>query len=156
MKLVVSDKKLRNCLKTDRTKDGEAWKLKHKIISFIEQLTLKLNLPKSCWATACILFHRYVLNHEIISLNSFIVGSACLFLACKIDENKIKIETLVEAHFFLCNQQSSKNNKKEGIEKCTKIHTINLILDMEFEIIASNDFEVDIELPFEILQDSKM
>jgi len=155
MRFVVQDKKLSNFIIADNIIIGESWKSKKELTLFIEQLSLKLKLPKTCWATACVLFHRYVLNYAITSFNNYIVASACLFLACKIDECEIRIETLVEAYFFLFSPNTSINNNKGVIDEHNKINTINLILDKEFEIITANNFDLDIQLAFDILQDAK-
>jgi len=87
------------------------------------------------------------LNNHIESIDPFILAAACVFLACKIDEDEKNIKEClsvfhnIKPHFV--------RDAKEMILLEQKI------IDLEFDVLCNQDFDFSIDLAFSLLSEAK-
>jgi len=58
--------------------------------AFMQDAGVKLKMPQLSIATAIVFFHRFFSVHSYVKHDRHIIGSACLFLAGKVEETPKK------------------------------------------------------------------
>ena len=76
-------------------------KLREKSVFFIESLChhhkCKCNILSK--SSACVYFHRFYMAHSFKSHQRLIVAVACLFIACKVEEEPKRIKEIMAVYF---------------------------------------------------------
>ncbi|CAB1101714.1 unnamed protein product [Ectocarpus sp. CCAP 1310/34] len=108
---------------------------------FIKAAGKELELPVDAVATALVFFHKFFMLHSFQKHERFFVGSACLFLAAKVEESSKRVEQVMSKSWKVWNggrDPPSENEKsfkrlREKIliaERCV-LHTLGFQLTVE-------------------------
>jgi transcription initiation factor TFIIIB Brf1 subunit/transcription initiation factor TFIIB len=139
-----------------------------KSILFIEELSVELRSNRIVVATACVLFHRFYALQSLKSHNRFIVASASLFLATKVEEENRSLDSITCASLVVrkraspssssttitgTSSSSSKKYRPDPNSQEVKDLT-NSILLLERLILQTLCFELQICHPYEYMIDS--
>ncbi|KAN0042323.1 hypothetical protein ACTFIV_004886 [Dictyostelium citrinum] len=118
--------------------------------AFIQDVGIKLKMPQLTIATAISYFHRFFIRHQLKDHDRFVVATACLFLAGKVEETPRKLDDVIKVSYMI------KNKKKEGdkMVAITQQEHNNLkikILQNEHLILTTIAFELAVEHPYKYL-----
>eukprot|EP01084_Bolivina_argentea_P251330 421497_1 len=80
---------------------------RYKTCGFISELSRQLGIQALACSTATIYFQRFFAVHSFKKHNRFIVAQACLFLACKVEEQIIPLRRIVREASTLRDKGSS-------------------------------------------------
>lgn len=92
-------------------------------------------------STACVLFHRFYTFQSFKLHDRYVMSVTCLFLACKIEENPIKLELLVDKYMKLM------SNKSANIDKETKEFREKVII-AERILLHTLGFDLQLQHPY--------
>ena len=108
-----------------------------------------LGVSSQVVATAHVLFHRFFSRRPMQTYDPTLVASTCLFLACKITEERKKISELITHVIARINKTSASSSSGKGGLRSTMEADI---LNMERVLLHTLAFELSIDLPFPFLQ----
>ncbi|CBN74652.1 Cycline T [Ectocarpus siliculosus] len=108
---------------------------------FIKAAGKELELPVDAVATALVFFHKFFMLHSFQKHERFFVGSACLFLAAKVEESSKRVEQVMSKSWKVWNggrdppaeNEKSFKRLREKIliaERCV-LHTLGFQLTVE-------------------------
>lgn len=113
-----------------------------KTCTFIEEVTEKLNVSRLTMATAQVFFHRFFVRQSFKAHDRFLVASACIFLASKVEEIPRPLKNVVGAYLKL----------RKGVEMDLKspefIKTKEKIVDIERILLHTVAFDLMVEHPY--------
>ncbi|KAM9977655.1 hypothetical protein ACTFIR_011525 [Dictyostelium discoideum] len=118
--------------------------------AFIQDVGIKLKMPQLTIATAISYFHRFFIRHQLKDHDRFVVATACLFLAGKVEETPRKLDDVIKVSYMI------KNKKKDGdkmvaISQQEHNNLKNKILQNEHLILTTIAFELAVEHPYKYL-----
>eukprot|EP01091_Cochliopodium_minus_P014950 TRINITY_DN5196_c0_g1_i2.p1 TRINITY_DN5196_c0_g1~~TRINITY_DN5196_c0_g1_i2.p1 ORF type:complete len:275 (-),score=64.44 TRINITY_DN5196_c0_g1_i2:16-840(-) len=76
------------------TKEKER-ELKTDVTTFLQECGKGLKLPQITIATSIVYLHKFFLAHSINKYDKYLVGTSCLFLASKVEENTQKLKEVI-------------------------------------------------------------
>ena len=76
--------------------------------SFIQDMGLRLKVTQVVINTSVVYMHRFYMHHSFKVFHRHQIATACIFLACKIEEQPRRILDIVKA-FLTCKGQSTAN-----------------------------------------------
>ncbi|CAM9869163.1 unnamed protein product, partial [Ectocarpus sp. 4 AP-2014] len=108
---------------------------------FIKAAGRELELPVDAVATALVFFHKFFMLHSFQKHERFFVGSACLFLAAKVEESSKRVEQVMSKSWKVWNggrdppaenEKSFKRLREKVLiaERCV-LHTLGFQLTVE-------------------------
>ncbi|XP_022996678.1 cyclin-T1-3-like [Cucurbita maxima] len=135
-------------------KDGVDFKkesqLRKSYCLFLQELGMKLKVPQVTIASAMMVCHRFYMCQSHAKNDWQTIGTAGIFLACKIEETPRFLNDVVVVAFELIFKRDSSASKrirqKEVFNKQKE-----LVLISERLILSTLAFDVDIQLPYKPL-----
>ncbi|XP_047336629.1 cyclin-T1-3-like [Impatiens glandulifera] len=118
--------------------------------SFLQELGMELKVPQQTIATAIMFCHRFYLRHSLAKNDWQTIASACMFLACKVEETPRKINSFVVYAYKRMHQSDVKASQRI-IEKEVLDKQKNLILIGEKMILATIAYDMNLEHPYKPL-----
>ncbi|KGN62623.1 cyclin-T1-3 [Cucumis sativus] len=135
-------------------KDGIDFKkesqLRKSYCSFLQELGMKLKVPQVTIASAMMLCHRFYMRQSHAKNDWQTIGTASIFLACKIEETPRFLNDVVVVAYeltFKWDPSASKRIRQKEVFNKQK----ELILIAERLLLSTLAFEVDIQLPYKPL-----
>jgi len=137
---------------------------RNKSCSLIEDLGFMLSNPHAkilaanarlIISSACVLFHRFYAFQSFKSHDRMVMAVTCLFLACKIEDSYVKVDTLVD--FYVKHEKLKKEQSKEK-EISTPFSAEDIIelrrkvIIAERVLLHSVGFELQIEHPYDFVR----
>lgn len=132
-----------------------------RVIWFIKLLAEVLDVKPYISSIASIYFHRFFLFHSFKCHEPFLVAAACLFLACKCEDQFKRIERIISATKYIQmmgpDLKSEKQYRKELLEDFAKFHegrmkvsAGDITMTADREECLSNERELMKTLRFEV------
>lgn len=122
---------------------------REKAIGFMWQAGQLLLLPYTTISTAIVYFHRFFIRQSILTHNSFDVACACLFIAGKQEETRLK---LIQIAQVLYHYQSNDANHTHSHHHHQPFNDICIRLeDKELLITQMIEYNFTVDLPFDWL-----
>jgi hypothetical protein len=115
--------------------------------AFIKNLCKKLKLKSNVMCSALVFFHRFHAQHVAGSVGSTVqyddydLATSCVFLACKVEENIIKLERILDASHELRTNETK--HLSEDAERMWKTRERTLIC--ERVLLDTISFNVAVE-----------
>lgn len=135
-------------------KDGVDFKkesqLRKSYCSFLQELGMKLKVPQVTIASAMMVCHRFYMRQSHAKNDWQTIGTAAIFLACKIEETPRFLNDVVVVAYeliFKWDPSASKRIRQKEIFNKQK----ELILIAERVLLSTLAFDVDIQLPYKPL-----
>ncbi|XP_038886314.1 cyclin-T1-3-like [Benincasa hispida] len=135
-------------------KDGVDFKkecqLRKSYCSFLQELGMKLKVPQVTIASAMMVCHRFYMRQSHAKNDWQTIGTAGIFLACKIEETPRFLNDVVVVAYeliFKWDPSASKRIRQKEIF----IKQKELILIAERLLLSTFAFDVDIQLPYKPL-----
>lgn len=98
--------------------------------------------------TACAYFHRYLCRVSMSAKDLYGISAACLFLASKVEECRVKLDTMVDAHFEVKEKKSLPHADPEFIAFRNKIvYEERVLLDaieFKFEVVHPHKYCMEV------------
>ncbi|KYQ92971.1 putative K-type cyclin [Tieghemostelium lacteum] len=127
---------------------------KHEILyrrssaTFIQEVGIKLKLPQLTIATAIAYFHRFFIRHQLKDHDRYIVSTACLFLAGKVEEAHRTLVDVINISYRIKNKITTPGyemdkNELDDIKR--------KILVSEHQILTTIAFDLAVEHPYKCL-----
>jgi len=117
---------------------------------FLKETGMKIKVPQLTIATAIVFCHRYfALNsHKSVKNDRFMIATACLFLAGKVEETPKSLKDIVKAAF-----QVQYRNEKVNISKVNDYFEIQRenILCAERILLHALEFDFNVEHSYKYL-----
>ncbi|KAL9234303.1 hypothetical protein vseg_009188 [Gypsophila vaccaria] len=121
--------------------------------SFLKELGIKLRVGPVTTATAMMFCHRFYMRQSLAKNDWQTIATACMFLACKVEENLHPLRDVVVVAYELIYKwdpsASEKIRQREVHYKQQK-----LILDAEHLLLVTIAFDMNIQHPFKPLVDA--
>lgn len=76
--------------------------IREKTVFFIESLCAVVKCNMLVKSSACVYFHRFYIFHSFKTHERLIIAVACLFLACKVEEEQKRIKEIMVSYFDVC------------------------------------------------------
>lgn len=105
-------------------------------------LCKRLNLRQRVVATASVYFQRFYSKNTFASTDPFLLLTACVYLAAKVEEAAVRIRTL-------CGE-ASKMFAEMGYKELP--NSISLVAEMEFYLLEELEFDLIVFQPYDTLQ----
>mmetsp|Transcript_9374 Transcript_9374/g.26588 ORF Transcript_9374/g.26588 Transcript_9374/m.26588 type:complete len:295 (+) Transcript_9374:100-984(+) len=122
--------------------------------AFVKRLCNQLNLQLLSQCTALVYLHRFVRVQSFTQHDRFVVGTACVFLAAKVEEDMRRLDEVAKAaqsiHDFRSQQQRG-NGTANGMSSTSEHETIRTIREKvllcERVLLHSLSFDVSVTHP---------
>mmetsp|Transcript_30928 Transcript_30928/g.42863 ORF Transcript_30928/g.42863 Transcript_30928/m.42863 type:complete len:490 (+) Transcript_30928:261-1730(+) len=127
--------------------------MRFKYCDFTQKLGERLQLPQLTIASAKVFCHRFFLRHAFISKKDdndpLVIGTACLFLAAKVEETPKPLNEVVKAAFELRQDKTGKNCSRGSIQdRETYEREKERILVAERRVLHAVEFEFSVDHPY--------
>lgn len=120
---------------------------RRKAAAFIQICGKELGVMQSTIATACVMMHRFYTRHTFEDANLYEASAACLFLACKVNENVRKLKQIVvTVAKIACHQKLDATEPSKLFHKWR-----NVIMYHEEVVLEALCFDLTFELPYPFL-----
>ncbi|XP_059153868.1 cyclin-Q-like isoform X2 [Physella acuta] len=117
-----------------------------RVIKYIHESGLKLHLQSIPIATACTLYHQFFRHNVLKNYDPFLLGATCLSLACKIEEENVRIRDIVN----VCYRTLHKN--KAPLEIGDKFWALReSVASCELYLLRALQFKVVFDHPHKYL-----
>ncbi|EGC28862.1 hypothetical protein DICPUDRAFT_10863, partial [Dictyostelium purpureum] len=120
--------------------------------AFIQDVGIRLKMPQLTIATAISYFHKFFIRHHLKDHDRFIVATACLFLAGKVEETPRKLDDVIKISYMAKNKK--KGEAPEKVAQPSQVeHNLlrNKVLQNEHLILTTIAFELVVEHPYKYL-----
>ncbi|ODN89661.1 cyclin C [Cryptococcus wingfieldii CBS 7118] len=107
----------------------------------IQKLGKRLQLRQIPIATACVFFRRFYLKNSICETNPYLVLSACVYVAAKVEETPVHIKSVVSEARLIFSEHNIKMFPAES----------NKLGEMEFYLMEDLDFHLVVFHPYRAL-----
>ncbi|WFD03137.1 RNA polymerase II holoenzyme cyclin-like subunit [Malassezia obtusa] len=105
-------------------------------------LCKRLNLRQRVMATASVYFQRFYSKNTYASTDPFLVLTACVYLAAKVEESAVRIRTL--------SAEASKMFSELGYHELPS--SASVVAEMEFYLVEELEFDLIVYHPYHTLQ----
>jgi hypothetical protein len=124
------------------------------IHTFVTRLCLNEKLHQSCISTAMVFFHKYFIFKKGFEndLEKYLTCSSCILLAVKVCNQLTPLEELV--NLFL-RQYIRQNNLPVSIDDQLVFETCEKLCSIEFQVLNSIGFDLNVELPYKYVYNMK-
>ncbi|KAK5580153.1 hypothetical protein RB653_000166 [Dictyostelium firmibasis] len=120
--------------------------------AFIQDVGIRLKMPQLTIATAISYFHRFFIRHQLKDHDRFVVATACLFLAGKVEETPRKLDDVIKVSHMIKNKKKGpEGDKMVAITQQEHSTLKNKILQNEHLILTTIAFELAVEHPYKYL-----
>ncbi|KAF2077372.1 hypothetical protein CYY_001300 [Polysphondylium violaceum] len=116
--------------------------------AFIQEMGIKLKLPQLTIATAIAYFHRFFIRHQLKDHDRYIVSTASLFLAGKVEETPRKLDDVIKVSNMIRHKKKPENTPTSP-EELAEIK--NQVLTSEHAILTTIAFELAVDHPYKYL-----
>ncbi|KAJ1673470.1 hypothetical protein EV182_005164 [Spiromyces aspiralis] len=121
---------------------------RYKGCNFICACARRLRLPQVVASTACVLFHRFFMRKSFTTYHHYDIAGTCLFLATKIEDKRVKLQTMSRVCAETALKKSSSTITSKNISNWN--HTITRY---EVVILETCCFDLTICHPYAILEE---
>ena len=102
-----------------------------------------------------VLIHKYFKLHSLKSVsssNQLLIAASCVFLVSKVLYMPISLEKAVEAFFSIEKRLNNKQLMRATLSKEREAHYREIIETMESNVLYSLGFDLDLDLPYNIIR----
>jgi len=117
---------------------------------FLKDVGIELKMPQLTIATAVVFCHRFYARHShgLIENDRFIVATACLFLAAKVEETPKPIKEVVRVAYLVQHKSEYDNAVKRIHQKERFEEHREKVLQAERLILHTVGFDFNVEHPY--------
>jgi hypothetical protein len=96
-----------------------------------------------------VLIHKFFKNQTLNSVTSLLlVATTSVFIAAKVLYVPLTLEKVVQAFFHIEKRLNPSQLKRTVLSKEREAHYREMIEEMEFKILFTNGFDLEIDLPY--------
>lgn len=132
--------------KKDGIDSSKEYELRKSYCTFLKELGIKLRMPHVVIATSTVFSHRFFLYQSHHKNDRYIISTACMFLAGKVEEARRALEEVVLVSYCLQNKHNPMA-AQEFKEKEVCERQKELVLLAEHMVLVTLDFELKVRHP---------
>ncbi|EXC25053.1 hypothetical protein L484_021924 [Morus notabilis] len=119
--------------------------------SFLQEIGMKLKVPQLTIASAMMMCHQFYMRQSLAKNDWQTVSTACIFLACKVEETPCFLNDVVVVAYEMMNKwdPSASRRIKQKNEVFNKQKEV--ILVGERLVLSTIAFDLNIQLPYKLL-----
>ena len=118
-------------------------RLYQECLTFVTELCVKEKVNTEIMGTALTLLHYYLKRVAFTEIDRFLLGTACVYLACKIDYRHLSLEKVAE--FYFQERSGGKKSRKPLQEIIDAL--FQEYCRLEISILTSIEFDLEFDLP---------